>query len=363
MILISPTAFKGTLTARAVADAMAAGVAGAAPDADVGVIPLSDGGNGLLVAMESAAGGKGRGARVTGPLGTSVTARYLVQRDRVVVETAEACGLHLVPAPLRDPMRTSTRGVGELLLAATEAAPGVPLVVGLGGSATVDAGAGMLAALGWELLDRDGGAIGPGCRGLLELQAIEPPDDPVVLPELRVLADVRNPLLGARGAARVFGPQKGARPADIPVLERALEQWVRVVERDLDRDVADDPGTGAAGGLGAAFAAFLNAPPEPGARWILEAVDFDARLSGADVVVTGEGRWDEQSMMGKATGEVVTRATAAGVQVLVVAGTAAAPAPDGAVVVDGGGGEMDVAAVRTAVAGALPGLLAGRRDR
>lgn len=363
MILICPTAFKGTLSARDAAEAMAAGAARAARSAEIRTVPLSDGGNGLLDALEAAGGGKGHGARVPGPLGTSVTARYLRQDTRVVVETAEACGLHLVPAPLRDPLRATTRGVGELLLAAVEDSPGRRLVVGLGGSATVDAGAGMVGALGWELVDRDGATIPPGGGGLLRLHAIQPPIDPPVLPSLVVLADVTNPLLGQRGAAPVYAPQKGARPPQVELLERALAQWARVVERDLGRDVADLPGGGAAGGLGAAFAAFLDAPPRSGAGWILEAVGFDALLAKAHVVVTGEGAWDEQSSMGKVTGEVVDRATSKGVPALIVAGSASGAEPGGVTVVTGDGAVLDAKRISELVAGALPALLARRRRR
>lgn len=363
MILISPTAFKGTLTVREVAGAMAAGAAAAASTAELRTVPLSDGGNGLLTALESAAGGKGHGARVSGPLGTSVTARYLVQDGRAVVETAEACGLHLVPSPLRDPNRASTRGVGELVLAAADALGDGTLVVGLGGSATVDAGSGMMSALGWGLLDRNGNAILPGARGLLDLHAIEPPEEVVVLPELVVLADVWNPLLGERGAAPVYGPQKGARSDDIPVLERGLERWAEVVERELGQDVAALPGAGAAGGLGAAFAAFLNAPPRLGAGWLLDAVGYDSLLAEADVVVTGEGAWDEQSSMGKVTGEVIERAAAAEVPVLLVTGSVEGSVPEPVTVVSGDGAVMDAGAIRERVEKALPGLLARRRRR
>lgn len=362
MILISPTAFKGTLTAREAAEAMAAGVA-AGRGRTVRIAPLSDGGNGLLNALEAAAGGKGRGARVAGPLGTSVTARYLVQGDRVVVETAEACGLHLVPPPLRDPSHASTRGVGQLLLAAAGDRGANELVVGLGGSATVDAGTGMMMALGWKLLDRAGNPIRPGGRGLLELHTIEAPRRPPVLPPLIVLADVHNPLLGERGAAPVFAPQKGADPEDVVVLERGLERWVDVVKRELGTDVAELPGAGAAGGLGAAFAAFLDVPPRLGSGWLLEAVGFDELLAEAEVVITGEGTWDRQSTMGKVTGEVVERAVSAGVPVLVVAGSVRAPVPRSATVVSGEGRPLDQAGIQQRVKAALPGLLARRRRR
>lgn len=364
MILVCPTAFKGTLSATGVAAAMARGARSALPDEDVRVQPLSDGGNGLLNALEASGGGKGRGARVPGPLGTSVTARYLVQDERVVVETAEACGIHLVPETLRDPMRAGTRGVGELLLAASASAPtGGAMVVGLGGSATVDAGTGMATALGWRLLDAQGRAISPGAAGLLQLDRIERPSEPPPLPPLVVLADVTNPLLGSMGAASVFGPQKGADPQQVELLEEGLARWAEVVARELGADVADLPGGGAAGGLGAAFAALLGAEPQAGADWVLDAVGFDSALRDAAVVVTGEGEWNEQSSMGKVTGEVVRRARAAGVPVLLVAGRAGADVPPGVELVVGNGTVLTGRGVAERVSRALPGLLPRRGRR
>lgn len=360
MILVSPTAFKGTLSASEVAAAMAEGAR--STGLRVEVRPLSDGGNGLLDALEAADGGKGKGARVSGPLGTSVTARYLIQEERVVVETAEACGLHLVPQPLLDPLRASTRGVGDLLLeAAAAAAEGDRLLVGLGGSATVDAGAGMVTALGWELLDDAGDPIPPGGAGLTRLARIVPPQAPPELPPLLVLADVNNPLLGGRGAARVYAPQKGASREDVQRLERGLERWALAVEDALGRDVSDLPGAGAAGGLGAAFATFLDASPQRGADWVLDLVGFDALLEEADVVVTGEGQWDAQSPMGKVTGEVVRRSREAGTPVLLVVGSAEEDARDGVTLVEGPAGGLDRSGIARAVSESIGGLLARHR--
>lgn len=361
MILIAPTAFKGTLTARQAAESMAEGarealsrMRGSAPG--IRTLPLADGGNGLLEALEAEAGGKAHGVRVAGPLGSSVSARYLHQDERVVVETAEACGLHLVPHPLLDPMRATSRGVGELLLAAARAAEDLPLVVGLGGSATVDAGAGMAQALGWSLLDDTGHPIPPGGAGLTRLAAVDPPAElPFAAPI--VLADVENPLLGGNGAAAVYGPQKGANRSQVEQLERGLRRWADIVRRDLGRVVASLEGAGAAGGLGAAFAALFDAPPRPGAPWVLDAVGFDALLAEASVVVTGEGAWDEQSSMGKATGEVVRRAAVAGVPVLLVTGRAQAEPAEGVTLRSGDEEELDAAGVARLVAEALPGLL------
>ncbi len=361
MILIAPTAFKGTLTARQAGEAMAAGareavgrLRGRAPE--VRVVPLADGGNGLLESLEASGGGKAHGVRVTGPLGSSVSARYLHQDERVVVESAEACGLHLVPHPLVDPMRATSRGVGELLLAASSAAADLPLVVGLGGSATIDAGAGMAQALGWSLLDDDGHPIPLGGAGLVRLAVIEPPARPPFEAPV-VLADVDNPLLGRDGAATVFGPQKGASRAQVEQLERGLRHWADIVRRDLGRVVAPLEGAGAAGGLGAAFAALFDAPPRPGAPWVLDAVGFDELLAAASVVVTGEGRWDDQSLMGKAVGEVVKRARAGGVPVLLVAGSANAGVEEGVALVAGKDGEMDAAGIAAGVAEHLGALL------
>lgn len=371
MILVCPTAFKGTLSANETAAALTAGAQAAAPGEEVRTLPLSDGGNGLLDALLAARGGAVRTVEVRGPLGEPTPARYLIQGIDAAVETAEACGLHLVAEARRDPLRTTTAGVAELMVAAAGgdgAGCGAPLaaerlVAGLGGSATVDAGVGMAAALGWTHLDRHGRALVPGGGALAELDRILPPSVPPPLPPLTVLADVTNPLLGPEGAAAVYGPQKGASPADVERLEEGLARWADVVVRDLGRRVAELPGAGAAGGLGAAFAAYLDAPPRPGAAWLLDAAGFDALLSAASVVVTGEGAWDRQSSMGKVTGEVVTRATAAGVPVLLVAGTVAGEPPRGVGVATGGGRLLSADDLARLVGDALPALLARRAVR
>lgn len=365
MILLCPTAYKGTISASAAAEAMAEGARLAFPGASLRVLPLSDGGNGLLESLHAARGGRVATVEVPGPLGAPVSARYLVQGVDAVVETAEACGLHLLPAERRDPMSATTAGVAGLLLAAAGpagAACGAPLgaerlVVGLGGSATVDAGAGMAAALGWRHLDDAGVPIPPGGGGLGRLHRIVPPDAPPRLPPVITLADVMNPLLGRQGAAAVYAPQKGAGPDEVARLEEGLGQWADVVARDLGRRVDAARGAGAAGGLGAAFAAYLGAPPRSGAEWILDAAGFDALLAGADAVVTGEGAWDVQSSMGKVTGEVVSRARAAGVPVLLVAGRIDGPLPRGVAGADADGAVLDGAALADRVRDRLPALL------
>ncbi|HKJ92692.1 MAG TPA: glycerate kinase, partial [Longimicrobiales bacterium] len=349
-ILSCPTAFKGTIGGPAAARALADGARRARPSAAVREMPLSDGGNGLIDALVAARGGAVRTVRVTGPLGTPVQARILRMADVAVVETADANGLHLVPADRRDPMRTTTTGVGELLLAAAAGSP-ARIVVGVGGSATVDGGIGMAQALGWRLLDADDRPVGPGGDGLLALDAVAAPEPPRALPPITVLRDVRNPLLGPHGAAAVYGPQKGASPEDVRRLEAGLarlaDHW-----RALGRDVREHAGAGAAGGLGAALEAFLGATLTDGASWVLDAVGFDAALADADVVLTGEGAWDAQSGMGKVVGVVLARARRASVPVLVFTGSADGVAPEGVRVVAANGrtlSEADLADMAAAV--------------
>ena len=330
-------------------------------------LPLSDGGDGLLDAVAHVVPGARRmEARVTGPLGEEVRANYLVGGTTAYVESAGTCGLALVPPAGRDPMRATTRGLGELIGAIHADA----LVLGLGGSATVEGGAGMAQALGWRLLDGGGEPIGPGGAGLLSLRRVAPPErapgDAGVgggagrdvaaaaeIPRVTALADVRNPLLGEHGAARVFGPQKGADADDVGRLEEGLERLAERVRSDLGVDVARIEGGGAAGGLGAGAVAFLGARLVGGSAWMLEATGFDARLARARLVVTGEGAYDGQSGMGKIVGAVVDRAGAAGVPVVVIAGRTSAPARQGVRVLTSGGSPLDATGLaRLAVAGA-----------
>jgi glycerate kinase len=358
MILSCPTAFKGTIDASSAARALAEGARRAFPDGDVVEMPLSDGGNGLIDALHAAQGGAIERVPVTGPLGGPVQARILHLEGAAVVETADANGLHLVPEARRDPMVTTTFGVGELLLAAADAPR---LIVGLGGSSTVDGGAGMAQALGWWLLDDADEAIGRGGAGLLRLARIHGPERMPVLPPITVLHDVHNPLLGDQGAAPVYGPQKGAGPADVRRLADALARLAECLARDVGRDVRALPGGGAAGGLGAALAAFVDGHLVPGGRWVLDAVGFDAALARADVVVTGEGAFDAQSGMGKVVGEVIRRARESGVPVLLVAGTVEGSLPDGVRAVTGSESEVSQGGGQVAV-GELSADSGGRRQ-
>lgn len=343
LVLVAPTAFKGTLSASRAAAALAVGVRAACPRADVVEMPVSDGGPGLLDALQARLGGMLETTEVRDPLGRPAIGRVLrlsiAGRRMAAVESADACGLHLVDEAERDPLRATSMGVGDLLIAAGRGVDTV--VLGLGGSATIDGGAGMASALGWRLLDHAGHGIAPGGAGLRSLSRIVPPQRRAYAGRVLALADVTNPLLGPAGAAAVFGPQKGAAPADVPLLEDGLGTLARVIRADLSREVGSMTGGGAAGGLGVGVAAFLDAELVPGAEWLLSAIDFDRALDRACLVVTGEGSWDEQSSMGKITGLVIERSGRRGVPVLLVAGRASDAAPPHVTIAAGEGAILD----------------------
>lgn len=366
MILVCPTSFKGTLTAAAAARAMAAGARDACGSVDCVELPVSDGGPGLIDSLHGALGGAIHHVRVRDPLGRAVDARVLLVElegeTAAVVECADACGMHLLAAHELDPMRLGSHGVGELIAAAAARADTV--VLGLGGSATVDGGAGMAAALGWRLLTTDARALGTGGASLLELDRIEPPPAAAPRPRRTVaLSDVSSPLYGAHGAAAVFAPQKGASADDVLALDAGLRRLAEVVLRDAGTDVSALAGGGAAGGLGAAAVAFLDAELEPGSDRVLEIVGFDRLLARARLVVTGEGAWDAQSSLGKITGAVIERAGRAGVRVLLIAGHATGPVPAHVTLVTGRqSGESGESAGRTGPGTVLPGALLDRAD-
>lgn len=324
-IVIAPDSFKGTLTAPVAAAAIAAGWRRTRPDDVVELLPLSDGGDGLC---EVVAGEEDRwlDVEVVGPLGRPVRARALVRPDgTAVVASAAACGLDLVPPSARTPMATTTYGVGQLLLAVV-AAGARHVLVGLGGSATVDAGLGALTALGLRPRVDDGSGLKIGGGDIHRLAAI----DRTWVPDLsgvtfELLADVTTPL---SEAAEVFGPQKGASPTDVVHLADALDHVADVMERDLTggRRLRDLPGTGAAGGLGFGLAAALDATFTDGAARVAELVGFDAAVAPADVIITGEGRLDATSLQGKVVGHVLERASERDTPVVAVAGQVAAGA-------------------------------------
>lgn len=320
-VVVAMDSFKGSLTSLAAGAAVREGILRADPAAEVLVRPLADGGEGTVEALVSGMGGRLRTVRVTGPLGEGVDCAYGVLGDTAVIEMAGAAGLPLVPAEERDPLRTTTYGVGEVI--ADAIAQGCRrFLVGIGGSATNDGGAGMLQALGFGLLDAEGRDIPRGAQGLKKLARIETAG---ALPALagcrfRVACDVTNPLCGEKGASAVFGPQKGARPADIPRMDAWLAAYAQIAAKAFPGADPEAPGTGAAGGLGFAFRTFLSGELEPGVQIVLEETRLAEALAGADVVVTGEGRLDGQTAMGKAPVGVARLAKARGCLVLALAG-------------------------------------------
>lgn len=320
-VVIAPDSFGGHLRAGEVAAAIADGWRTGRPEDDLVLLPLSDGGEGLLDVL-ARDGDRFQTVEVAGPLATPVEARFLVRADgSAVIEAAEACGLHLLGPELRDPVRTTTYGVGQLLEAARHTGAR-RLVVGVGGSSTVDGGAGALLALGFRLRRANGHGLKVGGGELIEVSSAEPTwVDPAWRSiEVEVWADVRTPLLDA---AAVYAPQKGADADAVGLLERALERWVGVVTRDLGQDAVPDAGdryTGAAGGLAYGLAAGLGARLVAGAAAIGDDLGFEAALAGASLVVTGEGRLDATSREGKVVGYVAEVAAGAGIPAVAVAG-------------------------------------------
>jgi len=319
-VLLAPDGFGGTLSPREAADAMAAGWRAAAPHDELDLAPLSDGGPGLVDVLAAALpGAVRREVVVSDPLGRPVCAAYLLDGSTAYVESAQACGLHLLAEAERDPGLTTTHGVGQLLLAALDAGAS-RIVVGLGGSATNDGGAGMLAALGVTGYGGDEARLPPGgaaLRGLVRLAGH--PDPRLAAVELVAATDVDSPLLGLLGAAAVFGPQKGASREDVALLDAALARWADLVEAHLGIQVREQPGAGAAGGAGAALLA-LGAVRASGLGLVEQAVRLADRVAAADLVVTGEGTLDGSSLAGKVVAGVAALAAAEAVPCLVLAG-------------------------------------------
>ncbi|MGW5109031.1 glycerate kinase [Nocardia sp. NPDC004123] len=325
-VLIASDKFKGSLTAAQVGAAVRAGIRRARPDASVAVVPVADGGDGT-VAAALAAGFDAVPLTASGPTGEPVLTAYARRDDLAVVEMADVSGLVRLPEGRLRPMTATSRGTGEVMAAAV-AAGCRRIVLGIGGSAGTDGGAGLLEALGARLLDADGQPIGDGGAALtrvhaIDLTALRERMDGV---EVTVACDVDNPLTGPYGAAAVYGPQKGADPAQVAELDAALGQWAQRLAAELGSDRRDAAGAGAAGGVGFAALAVLGATLRPGIELMLELVGFDARLAGVDLVVTGEGKLDEQTLHGKAPAGVAAAARAAGVPVVAVCGRNTLPA-------------------------------------
>jgi glycerate kinase len=330
-VICAPDSYKECLTAGEAAAAMADGVRRVLPHAEIDPCPVADGGEGTVDALVAALGGEYRENLVTGPCGEPVRARWgLVDGDTAVIEMAAAAGLHLTPRTRRNPLATTTYGVGELMLAAVRAGAR-RLIVGLGGSATVDGGCGMAQALGWRFLDARGREMSAPLTGgdLASILHIESggADDSLAGLEIEGACDVDAPLLGPEGAAAVFAPQKGADPEGVAALEAGLTHLARLVRRELGADMANLAHAGAAGGLGAGLAVFARARLGSGIDRVLATSRFEERLRGADLCLTGEGRIDGQTLTGKACLGVARAAARHGVPVVALVG-AAGPGAD-----------------------------------
>ncbi|MDP7279280.1 MAG: glycerate kinase [Candidatus Poribacteria bacterium] len=322
-VVIAPDSFKGSATALEVAEALAIGFRQVFSEARIELVPMADGGEGTVEALVSATGGQTRSASVQNPLGDEITAEYGILGDGVtaVIEMSAASGLTLVTEELRNPMVATTYGTGQLIQSALDHGCR-RLLIGLGGSATNDGGAGAAIALGANLKTADGKPIETGGQGLADLAEIDITEmDPRINEtEVVVACDVDNPLTGPHGAAHVYGPQKGATPEMIQILDQNLEHYASVIERDVGKVVTEIPGVGAAGGLGAGLIAFINAKLKSGVDMVTETVELVKRIKEVDLVITGEGKLDAQTIYGKTPIGVAKIARQFGVPVIAIAG-------------------------------------------
>ncbi|MCS5666286.1 MAG: glycerate kinase [Dehalococcoidia bacterium] len=323
-VIIAPQGFKGGISGLEAARAISRGVAAVVPDAETVLLPVADGGDGTLHALVDATGGEIFTSTVTGPINQQVEAQWGVMGDgrTAVVEMARASGLAMVPTGRRNPKTTTTLGTGQLILEAVERGFN-RVIVGLGGSATNDAGAGMATALGVKFLDAAGRTLPSGGAALARLDRIDTSGVIAGLSGIEIVGatDVTNPLCGPTGASAIFGPQKGASKEVVAELDAALVRFAQVVKRDTGQDVLDIPGAGAAGGLGAGLIAFAGANLRSGIDMVCQVLDFDRHLEGADLVFTGEGRADLSTVFDKAPVGVARHAKAYGVPTVLLAGS------------------------------------------
>lgn len=323
-IVIAPDSFKDSLSAEGVAAAIAQGLAEVLPQAQLVCCPMADGGEGTMEALVAACAGEQRTLQVVGPLGTPVQARWgwLADSHTAIIEMAQASGLQLLELEQRDACRSSTFGTGQLIGAALDAGAR-QIILAIGGSATNDGGSGMLRALGLQLFDADGCELEPGGLALAQLARLDAStlDPRLAHVQVQVAADVDNPLCGANGASAIFGPQKGASPEQVALLDRALGHFADHCAGLLEEDVRDFPGCGAAGGMGFAAKAFLNAQFRAGIKVVADLAGLEEAVRGADLVITGEGRFDAQTLRGKTPFGVARIARRHGVAVVVIAGT------------------------------------------
>ena len=323
-IVIAPQEFKESLRGIEIAQAMQEGVLRVWPDAETHLVPVADGGDGTLQSLVDASNGEIMKATVDDPLGRPIEAIWGALGDRrtAVIEMARSSGLTLLTPDERNPLITTTYGVGQLISIALDAGYR-HLIIGIGGSATNDGGAGMAQALGAKLRDANGDELARGGGALAELDAIDVADvDPRITDtRIDVACDVNNPLCGQTGASAIFGPQKGADAETVTYLDNALHRFGTLLGRDLGRDVMEAPGAGAAGGLGAGLMAFTDADLRPGADIVIDALKFDERLDGASLVIVGEGQTDRSTVFNKAPVAVAQRARARGIPTVAISGS------------------------------------------
>lgn len=322
-VLVASDSFKGSLSSIGVGEAVTEGIRKVYPLADVRIIPIADGGEGTVEALVTAGRGRYLKKAVSSPLGEPIEAVMgLLPDGTAVIEMAAASGLPLVPKDKRNPLRTTTRGTGELIKAALDEGAG-KILIGIGGSATNDGGAGVAQVLGARLLDSQGREISPGGAALANLDVIDVSrlDPRLQDVDIAVICDVDNPLCGPRGASTVYGPQKGASPDMVRQLDQNLNHFAEVINRQLGRDIRNIPGAGAAGGLGGGLLAFTKAELKSGAEAVLDTIRFDEMVCDYDLVITGEGRIDAQSAYGKVPKGVGTRAQKQGKPVIAIVGS------------------------------------------
>tara|TARA_Y100000780_G_scaffold218404_1_gene223421 strand:+ start:135 stop:1262 length:1128 start_codon:yes stop_codon:yes gene_type:complete len=323
-IVIAPDSFKGSLTAAEAAEAIETGFRAVYPDAEYVKVPMADGGEGTVQSLVDATSGTIITQLVSGPMGDMVAGFFGILGDRqtAVIEMAAASGIHWVRPKERDVFLASSFGTGQLINAALDRGCD-KLIVGLGGSATNDGGIGMMKALGAQFFDQDGVQLAADVRALLQLASIDLQylDPRLDKTEIVVACDVDNPLCGENGAARVFGPQKGATEEDIAVLDQALTRYGDILSANAGRDIASEPGAGAAGGMGAAFIGLIDAVLKPGVDIVIEIVDLANSLVDANLVITGEGRVDNQTIHGKTPTGVAKVAKSCNLPVICIAGS------------------------------------------
>ena len=322
-IVISIDSLKGSLTSIEAANAIKKGILSVDNKSDVVIMPLADGGEGTVEALVQGMNGEEKVISVTGPINEKVNATYgiLKETNTAIIEMAQASGLPLVPAELRNPLNTTTYGVGEIIKEAIEKGCR-NFIVGIGGSATNDCGVGMLQALGFEFYDENDNLVGLGGKVLNQIKRINTENKLKELDEcnFKIACDVNNPLYGENGAAYIYGPQKGATEEIVKELDKGLKNFAEVVKKDLGKDIAHIEGAGAAGGLGFGFLGFLNSKLESGIKIILDEIKLEEVVKDADIVITGEGRLDNQTAMGKAPIGVAKLAKKHGAKVIAIAG-------------------------------------------